>query len=142
MGSVGNWKDLAAICVKIRDESTPQQWLLPAKALPQESQHNVLGAPAESGILDAEELEMTEQDVSSLLEAYRTGRWTVRRVVTAFLKRATVMQQLVRHKAAAPSRVKNPANARRRLISLRSSSLRMRLQERMNWTSTSSLQGN
>ncbi|KAJ9144699.1 Amidase [Pleurostoma richardsiae] len=94
MGSVGNWKDLAAICVKIRDESTPQQWLLPAKALPQESQHNVLGAPAESGILDAEELEMTEQDVSSLLEAYRTGRWTVRRVVTAFLKRATVMQQL------------------------------------------------
>lgn len=38
---------------------------------------------------------MTEQNATGLLEAYQTGRWTVKEVTVAFLKRATIMQQLV-----------------------------------------------
>ncbi|KAG8162022.1 hypothetical protein KVR01_007787 [Diaporthe batatas] len=42
----------------------------------------------------AEEIRMTSSDVDSLLEAYRTRRWTVRQVTTAFLKKAVIMNQL------------------------------------------------
>ena len=41
------------------------------------------------------ELEMTDQDATSLLTKYQSGEWTVRAVLIAFLKRATIGQQLV-----------------------------------------------
>lgn len=55
----------------------------------------MLTLPAECGRLSTEEIEMTNSDVESLLEAYRTRKWTVRQVVTAFLKRAVIMNQMV-----------------------------------------------
>lgn len=57
----------------------------------------MLNVPAESGILTPDEIEMTNSDVESLLEAYRTRKWTVRQVVTAFLKKAVIMNQIVSH---------------------------------------------
>ena len=95
MGSEGTWKLLAQKCIDIRDESIPKQWMLASESLPAQSRLNVTGVPDESGLLSAEELRMTEQDARGLLEAYKSGTWSVQDVTTAFLKRATIMQQLV-----------------------------------------------
>ena len=95
MGSTSSWKQLAQKCIDIRDESIPKQWLLDSKSLPAQSRLNVLDIPSESSLLSAEELQMTEQNAAGLLDAYRSGKWSVQDVITAFLKRATVMQQLV-----------------------------------------------
>lgn len=89
------WGKTAMIGIDIRDQSIPKQWLLEAGRLPSEEQHDVLKVPEESGSLTAEEVEMTNADVESLLEAYRTRKWTVRQVTTAFLKKAVIMNQLV-----------------------------------------------
>ena len=95
MSSTGPWRRLAQKCIDIRDESVPKQWLLDSNLLPPAAQRNVLKVPYESGKLSTEELQMTEQNVAGLLEAYKAGKWSVKDVTVAFLKRATIMQQLV-----------------------------------------------
>lgn len=89
------WGATARISIDIRDKSIPKQWLLEPAKLPSKEQHAVLSVPAESGMSTAEEIEMTNADVGSLLEAYRTRKWTVRQVITAFLKKAVIMNQMV-----------------------------------------------
>lgn len=89
------WGGTARISIDIRDKSIPQQWLLEPEDLPSKHKHTVLNVPAESGVLTPEEIEMTNADVEPLLEAYRTRKWTVRQVVTAFLKKAVIMNQMV-----------------------------------------------
>lgn len=83
------------ISLDIRDKSIPKEWLLEPGQLPPKEQHAVSDVPVNSGVLTAEEIEMTESDVGSLLEAYRTRKWTVRQVITAFLKKAVIMNQMV-----------------------------------------------
>ncbi|ORY59987.1 amidase [Pseudomassariella vexata] len=90
----GNWKELAQICVKIQQDSIPKQWMLSKDKLPSEETLNVSSVPYDAGTMSAEELEMTAQDAGGLLKAYESGRWTVKQVITAFLKRGTVMQQM------------------------------------------------
>lgn len=89
------WGKTAKISIDIRDQSIPKQWLLEPDRLPSADQHAVLNVPEESNSLTAEEIEMTNSDIDSLLEAYRTRKWTVRQVTTAFLKKAVIMNQLV-----------------------------------------------
>lgn len=89
------WAKDVKICLDIRDKSIPKEYLLPEDKLPPEDQQNVLDVPSKSGILTDEELEMLELDVPQLLEAYRKRTWTVRQVVTAYLKQAVIMHQLV-----------------------------------------------
>lgn len=97
MGSVGEWQALAQKCVDIQQNSIPKQWLVPSHLLPPKEQHNVIHTPETTGVLTTLELEITQQDARGLLGRYRSGTWSVRQVVTAFLKRATLGQQLVRH---------------------------------------------
>lgn len=97
MGSVGEWQTLAQKCVDIQQNSIPKQWLVLSNLLPPKSQHVVVDTPKTTGSLTALELEITQQDARGLLDRYRSGTWSVRQVVTAFLKRATLGQQLVRH---------------------------------------------
>lgn len=89
------WGGTARISIDIRDKSIPNQWLLEPEMLPSKEQHAVLTVPADSGMLTPEEIEMTNSDVGSLLDAYRIRKWTVRQVVTAFLKKAAIMNQMV-----------------------------------------------
>lgn len=89
------WGKTAKISIDIRDQSIPKEWLLEREHLLPDEQHGVLNVPDESGKLTAEEIEMTNADVDSLLEAYRSRKWTVRQVITAFLKKAVIMNQLV-----------------------------------------------
>lgn len=91
------WGGTARISIDTRDKSIPSQWLLDPENLPSKDQHAVLNVPADSGMLTSEEIEMTTADVESLLDAYRTRKWTVRQVVTAFLKKAVIMNQVVSH---------------------------------------------
>lgn len=90
------WGQYAKISIEIRDNSIPKQWLLEPDSLPPKEQRTVLSVPADSGALTPAEIEMTDSDVEQLLEAYRSRKWTVRQVVTAFLKKAVMMNQLVR----------------------------------------------
>ena len=92
---MSTWKEDVKICLDIRDKSTPKQWLLPSEKLPGPEQLTVLDVPAKSGALTPEEIVMTESDVSQLLEAYSSGKWTVRQVVEACLKKAVIINQLV-----------------------------------------------
>lgn len=93
---MSDWKQISKISLDIRDNSIPKQWLLESEKLPGKEQLTVLSVPAESGALTPEVITITESDVSELLEAYKSGKWTVRQVVTAFLKKAVVINQLVR----------------------------------------------
>ncbi|KAK2596552.1 hypothetical protein N8I77_013437 [Diaporthe amygdali] len=88
------WGGTAKISIEVRDKSIPKQWLLEPESLPSKNQLTVLSVPAESGKLTADEIEMTDSDVYLLLEAYRARKWTVRQVVTAFIKKAVIMNQL------------------------------------------------
>lgn len=83
------------MCLDILDKSTTKEWLLPEDKLPGKEQLNVVDVPKTSGILSEEEVFITDQDVAALLEAYQSGKWTVRQVVTAFMKKAVIMHQLV-----------------------------------------------
>lgn len=89
------WGKHVQVCLDILDKSTPKQWLLPPEKLPHEDQPHVVDFPRRSGALTAEEVVITDADVAVLLAAYQCGQWTVRQVVTAFLKKAVVMNQLV-----------------------------------------------
>lgn len=89
------WGKNVQVCLDTLDKSTPKEWLLPEDKLPSKEQLNVVDVPKISGVLTEEEVLITEQDVQGLLEAYQAGKWTVRQVVTAFLKKAVIMHQLV-----------------------------------------------
>lgn len=89
------WGGTARISIDTRDKSVPKQWLLEPEQLPPKDQHAVVNVPTDSGMLAPEEIEMTNSSVESLLAAYRTHRWTVRQVITTFLKKAVIMNQMV-----------------------------------------------
>ncbi|KAK1472416.1 amidase [Colletotrichum cuscutae] len=88
------WRELAQVCIDIQKKSIPKEYELASDQIPPKDHQNVLDIPNESGILTTEEIRMTEQDASSLLEKYKSGQWTVKQVVTAFLKRTTMIHQL------------------------------------------------
>ena len=96
MPAAKDWDSKAQVCRDLQQASIPKQWLLPQEMLPAKTQYNVTRVPYETGILSAEELEMTEQDASGLLRKYQAGSWNVEQVTIAFLKRATIGQQLVK----------------------------------------------
>ncbi|GAB7352691.1 hypothetical protein MBLNU459_g3052t2 [Dothideomycetes sp. NU459] len=95
MPAAKDWQRKAQVCLDIQQESICKEWLLPDDKLPPRERHDVTRVPYESGLLTAEELKMTEQDVSGLLQHYQAGEWTVEQVTVAFLKRATIGQQLL-----------------------------------------------
>lgn len=88
------WAKNVRKCLDIREQSIPKEYLLPEDKLPPKDQLDVLDVPRTSGILTDDEIRMTQQDVPQLLEAYRNKTWTVRQVVTAFLKQAVIVHQL------------------------------------------------
>lgn len=94
MGSIGQWSILAQKCVDIQKNSLPAQWALPVDKLATKSGGDITSLPQTSGILSDLELQITDQDAEGILQKYLSGEWTVRQVTTAFLKRATIGQQM------------------------------------------------
>ncbi|RDW87968.1 hypothetical protein BP5796_03662 [Coleophoma crateriformis] len=89
------WEVKAARGKKIQQDSIQKQWLLPEDKLPAKNRLNVLDVPKESGLLSSTELSITESTATKLVEAMAAGTWTAEEVTIAFLKRATIGQQLL-----------------------------------------------
>lgn len=87
------WQSIAAQKQKAQKESIPKEWLL--KSLPPTSQLDVRDIARTCGILNAKELEITEDyDATALILALRERMYTALEVATAFCKRAAIAQQL------------------------------------------------
>lgn len=87
------WQSIAAQKQKAQKESIPKEWLL--KSLPATSQLDVRDIPRSCGILNAKELEITENyDATALILTLRERKYTALEVATAFCKRAAIAQQL------------------------------------------------
>ncbi|EQL03521.1 amidase [Ophiocordyceps sinensis CO18] len=95
MADTKTWLVKAQIGRDALEQSIPRHLVFNLPGFPCEHQRNVLHFPEEHGVLTPEELEMTSQNVHGLLQNYRSGRWTVEAVTLAFLKRATIGQQLL-----------------------------------------------
>ena len=71
----------------------PAEWRLKT-AIPAD-RLDVRDVPKESGILSAQELDITESDITTLLANLASAKWSAVEVITAFGKRACIAQQLV-----------------------------------------------
>jgi amidase len=86
------WKDLAADKKRRIDASIPPEWRLetqPTDAL------SVMDYPKQSGIMNAEEIAITESSAASLVRKMASGELTSVAVTHAFCKRAALAHQLV-----------------------------------------------
>jgi hypothetical protein len=91
-----DWAAQAGQCRDILKQSIPISYQIPHEKLPPKSRLNVAGFPRESGQLSERELLMTETTATDLVNKMGSGTWTAEEVTVAFLKRATIGQQLVR----------------------------------------------
>ncbi|KAL1743031.1 amidase signature domain-containing protein [Schizophyllum fasciatum] len=74
--------------------SIPKEWLLKG-SLPPSTQTNVIDFPRTCGLLNEQDLAITEtDDVSVILKNLATGAWSAVDVTTTFCKRAIVAHQL------------------------------------------------
>lgn len=87
------WQSIAAQKQKASKDAIPKEWLL--NSLPPTSQLDVRDVPRTCGILNAKELEITENyDATALILALRERKYSAVEVATAFCKRAAIAQQL------------------------------------------------
>ncbi|KAI0068345.1 amidase signature enzyme [Artomyces pyxidatus] len=86
------WQDLVADKKKRQAESIPKEWIITP---PAEDVYDVVRFPAQTGLLSARELEITEvTDVDFLLQKLASAEWSAVEVTTAFSKRAIIAQQV------------------------------------------------
>ena len=90
-----DWESRAAKCREILEQSLPKSYLLSPDQIPPASQTRVIDYPRESGILSEKELLITDSTAAGLVSQMVSGTWTAEEVMRAFLKRATMGQQLV-----------------------------------------------
>lgn len=96
-GDVTAWEARAAAKRAAALSKIPVAWRLTTKYLKghEQSDLNVLDIPAKCGILDQNELQITQLDAQSLAKAAQTGSLKAVDIATAFCKRAAIAQQLV-----------------------------------------------
>lgn len=95
--SLQRWERQAQKGRDILEKSIPRQWLAPADKLPPVTQKNVVDFPKQSGLLSERELAITDMSATELVVQMGKGRLKAEEVVVAFLKRAVLGHQLVRH---------------------------------------------
>lgn len=88
------WKDVVARKRNEQASSIPKDWNL--TELPSKDTLDVMDFPDKCGLLSSKEKEITNSEVTTLLEKLAKGVWTAVEVTTAFAKRAIIAQQLVR----------------------------------------------
>lgn len=91
-----HWTALAAEKKQRQLKSIPQEWLVTP---PPPSTLDVTGFPESCGLLNVQEIEITNSSVDVLLKKLASAEWTAVAVTTAFSKRAIVAHQLVRQVA-------------------------------------------
>ena len=97
MAESQTWQEIAARKQEERSSRIPKEWRLSEATISAAaSSDSVLDVPRKSGLLSAQELEITEtKDATKLLEELLTKRRSSVDVVTAFCKRAAIAQQVV-----------------------------------------------
>ncbi|KAF7594740.1 hypothetical protein BBP40_008447 [Aspergillus hancockii] len=96
--TIQTWQQKAEARQASAASKIPPEWHLPASIqakLAQDPNTNVLGIPAQTGILTPRELEITgTPDATTLLSKLAKQEYTSVEVTTAFCKRAAIAQQL------------------------------------------------
>ncbi|EXJ81134.1 hypothetical protein A1O3_07422 [Capronia epimyces CBS 606.96] len=90
-----SWEIEANKSKEVLAKSTPKQWLVPEDKLPSAETLNVADFARQSGILSGKEVSITEMTATALVAKMEKGELTAEEVVVAFLKRATIGQQLL-----------------------------------------------
>jgi len=90
-----SWEEIGAAKRKEVSDSIPEEWRIPPRVFPPETQLDVANFPVESGLFTTEELEITAAYAEDILENVRTSKWTAVQVAQSFCKRAAVAHQLV-----------------------------------------------
>jgi amidase len=85
------WQDRAADKKSRIEASIPQNWRISHGP----DSLSVMDYPRQSGLLDADELAITESSATDLVAKLATGALTSVAVTTAFCKRAALAHQLV-----------------------------------------------
>ncbi|KAK8055717.1 hypothetical protein PG993_000944 [Apiospora rasikravindrae] len=97
MGSHQTWQTLVAEKQAAQSAKIPQAWRLPPQYLvgDETSANSVMEIPVKCGILNTEELHITQDfDAVSLAKAVQLGTIAAKSVATAFCKRAAIAHQL------------------------------------------------
>ena len=89
-----NYKEIAAIATKRREDAIPKDLLLPKEALVN-LPRNLTTVPKSSGHFTVEELEIMETNAEDILIKVKNKIWTSLEVTKTFIKAAVVAQQLV-----------------------------------------------
>ncbi|KAK2746972.1 hypothetical protein FQN57_002544 [Myotisia sp. PD_48] len=88
-----NWKDVSAIAQKRRDDAIAKFWAIP-DINEAELPNDLRAYPRTSGLLSAEELEITNADTATLLQRIKDGKLTSVVATTAFCKASVIAQKL------------------------------------------------
>jgi hypothetical protein len=82
-----SWQSISKRKKEQQASRIPKEWLLPAEYLPSPSSLNVLSIPRKCGILDEQDLKITENyDATALIEELAAGRLKSVDVTRAFCK--------------------------------------------------------
>ncbi|KAG2170633.1 hypothetical protein JADG_010372 [Aureobasidium aubasidani] len=90
---MSSWQDICHFKRELQAGNIPFDWRL--KSIPEDYKSSIPIVES-CGVLNAEELEITNTDASILVSKLQTGELTSVKVVTAFCKRAAVLQQLTK----------------------------------------------
>lgn len=90
---MSSWQDICHFKRELQAGNIPYDWRL--KSIPEDYKSSIPIVES-CGILNAEELKITNTDASILVSKLQTGELTSVKVVTAFCKRAAVLQQLTK----------------------------------------------
>jgi hypothetical protein len=93
--AVESWEIEANKCKEILANSIPKQYVAAESALPGGEELHVADFCRKSGLLSENELAITESTATDLVAKMGKGALSAEEVVIAFLKRATIGQQLV-----------------------------------------------
>ena len=94
-GKKETWEEIGARKRAALLASIPEEWRVPEKLLPPDSQDDVTEWPATSGWFTADELAITELSASELVPKLASGALKSVVVTRAFCKRAAAAHQLV-----------------------------------------------
>jgi amidase len=89
------WEEIAEKKRAALLASIPKEWIIPGNIKPPDDQVDVTTFPKDSGWFTNRELEITNSDVTQLIEKLASGEWSSEDVTKAFCKRASAAHQLV-----------------------------------------------
>lgn len=90
-----DWQQIVSEKRAKRQSRLPPKWLVPDDELPAEGTLDVTSLCKDKGWLSTEELDITAKTVTALTSIIAAGQVSAVDVVSAFVHRATIAQQLL-----------------------------------------------